>query len=431
MSARATDSGPRTRGRLRAAGPVAPAVSAGPGPRRRWDPLVSRATSSFPRTALVLVGGLAALAAVVALLVSSAAPTRYTSSTEVAPQLSLLDGSSGTNVFSLNIDGAKRFIDSQVALMSGRDVLTPVEKSSGLSSTELTSRLDVKPGDSGATVVVTATDTDPTRAYEVTAAVIDSYRTVRAQQLRTLAKTRYDVIQSQLDEQRLLGLVSGELALQLQRDLAAILVPLNAGPGATLTVVSSPSLPEPAPKGGVLKALLAFVATAALVGAVLLVRRATGDRVLDARDIKALPGTTVLGLLRRHDGDEVAADRAASLLSLPVTAPTEVLVLSALPEPLDQTASRALLAGLLASGRPAQLITSPDETRLEGHLVVRPRGWATQLPELDEPLPASTVLCLVLVQGMTGAEVHAAITSVRQVSALPIGLLLLQGRTLP
>ncbi len=398
---------------------------------RRWEPLLSRATSSFLRSATVLVVVLAGLAAVVALAVSSTAPTRWASSTEVAPQLSLLDGSNGTNVFSLNIDGAKRFIDSQVALMSGRDVLRPVELSSSLSSAALQDRLEVKAGASGATVVITTRDTDPTRAYEITAAVVDSYRTVRAQQLRALAKTRYDVISSQLDEQRLLGLSAGELSLQLERDLAAILVPLNAGPTATLTVVSSPSLPEPAPNGGVLKALIAFLATAALVSSVLLLRRATLGRVLDARDIEVPAGAAVLGLLRRHDGTDVAGDRAASLLALPATAPTEVLVLSAVPEPVDVVAAQALVAGLLAAGRPAQLLRSPDDPRLADHLAIRARGWATQLPEADAALPPSTVLCLVLVQGMSRAEVHAAVTSVRQVSALPMGLLLLQGRTLP
>ncbi len=399
--------------------------------RRRRDRVLSPLTSSFARAATATVLLLSALAASVALLAANAAPTRWTTTAEVAPQLSLLDGSSGTNVFSLNIDGAKRFIDSQVALMKGREVAAAVRQATGLTPEDLKDRVKVTPGLSGATVLVTTTDPDRTSAYELANAVVDSYRTVRGQQLRALAKTRYDVISSQLDQQRLLGLSTGELALQLQRDLAAILVPLNAGPAATLTVVSSAGLPEPAPRGALLKAILAFVATAAAGTSVLLVRRAIGDRVLDPRDIAPEVDSTVLGLFRRHDGPDVAADRVATLLSLGGPKPTEILVLSALPEPLDEQAAHILLAGLRAAGRPAQLVAAEAQERLADHVHVTPRGWATQLPELDLELGDSVVLCLALVQGMSAAEVHAAVASVRHVTALPLGLLLLQGRTLP
>ena len=407
------------------------AAAGDPWPRRRRDRVLGPFTSSFGRAATATVLLLAGLAAAMALLAASAAPTRWTTTTEVAPQLSLLDGSSGTNVFSLNIDGAKRFIDSQVALMEGREVVAAVGQAIGLSADDLKARVKVTPGLSGATVVVTTTDPDRSRAYELANAVVNSYRTVRGQQLRALAKTRYDVISSQLDQQRLLGLSSGELALQLQRDLAAILVPLNAGPAATLTVVSSAGVPEPAPKGALLKAVLAFVATAAAATTVLLLRRAMGDRVLDPRDIAPTAGTTVLGLVRRHDGPDVAADRVATLLSLGGPRPTEILVLSALPERLDEQAAQILVTGLRAAGRPAQLVTGEEQERLADHVHVTPRGWATQLPELDLELADSAVLCLALVQGMSAAEVHAAVASVRHVTALPLGLLLLQGRTLP
>jgi len=406
--------------------PVTPA----PRGRRRRVPLRSRLTSSFAGAAIATVLVLSTLAAVVAGVLASAAPTRWTTTTEIAPQLSLLDGGNGSNVFSLNIDGAKRFIDSQVALTVGRDVLVGVQGKSGLTPKELRRRIDVEAGKSGATVLITVTDADRTRAFELAGAVVTSYRTVRHQQLRAVAAARADVIQTELDVQRVLGLSDSELSLQLQRDLAAILVPLNAGPAATLTVVSSPSVPEPASNGAVVAALIAFVATSAVAGSILLLRRAMRDRVLSLGDLGSIPGMSPLGLLRRHEGDDVAAARVAQLMALPDTKPDEIVVLSALPEPLDERAGRFLLAGLLASGRPAQVL-GPDDVPLPEHILISPRGWATQFPELARELSPSTVVCLVLAQGMSGAEARAAIASVRQVTTRATGLLLVQRRALP
>jgi len=229
----------RAHGRVRAR-PGQPGLDVvavrGRGPiRRALDGL----TSTFARAATVLVVAVSLVAAAAALLLTSLGSRTWSSSAEIAPQLSLLDGENGTNVFSLNIDGAKRFVDAQVSLMKGRDVLQPVALADDL---------------------------------------IKSYAKVRGDQVHALAQSRYDAISSQLDEQRRLGLSGSELAAQLQRDLAAIYVPLNAGPSSVLTRVSSPSVAKPTPRGAVTKALIAFVGTAALVSAVLLARRLTSDR---------------------------------------------------------------------------------------------------------------------------------------------------------
>ncbi|MGZ6827614.1 MAG: hypothetical protein ACXVGH_12560, partial [Mycobacteriales bacterium] len=116
--------------------------------------LRDRATSSFARSATAVVLVLGALAATVAVGLTLASSRTWTSTEEFAPQLSLLDGGNGTNVYSLNIDGAKRFVDAQVALLQGRDVLGPVAADVHESYDDLARAVDVKAGASGATVVV-------------------------------------------------------------------------------------------------------------------------------------------------------------------------------------------------------------------------------------------------------------------------------------
>lgn len=393
--------------------------------------LTSSLTSSFARTTTTATLVLSLLAAGVAFGLSLRAERTWSSSTEIAPQLSLLDGGNGTNVFSLNIDGAKRFVDAQVALINGREVLGPVEQAAGMSAEEFDEHLDVEPGESGATVVITVRHPDSAQAPRFARGVVEAYRTVRTQQLRSLARSRYEVIARQLGEQRLLGLGSSELALQLQRDLAQVLVPLEAGPESVLTVVSSPSRPERTPRRSLLQALIAFVATAGLVTAVLLALRALSDRVIDPADLRDVEGGTPLGLLSRRDGPDVAAAHAAALLALPAVPASRIVVLSASAEALDEEVAQALADGLVTSGRPAQAVASPDAEGSPDVLPVAAGGWATQLPERLAALDPGTALCLAVRQGTPFAEVRASLASIRQVSALPVGLLLLPGRTLP
>lgn len=398
----------------------------------RW--LLDRATSSFARTATAVVLVLGALAATVAVGLTLASSRSWTSTEEFAPQLSLLDGGNGTNVYSLNIDGAKRFVDAQVALLKGRDVLGPVAANVKESYDDLASVVDVHAGSSGATVVVSVRDPEPARAQALTQAVVDSYTTVRSAQVRALAQGQADALSDQLDEQRRLGLSGSELAAQLQRDLAQLYVPLKAEPSSVLTVVSSASTPTPTPRGTAKVLVIAFLGTAALASAVLLGLRVVSDRILGPRDVPVSPGVVSVGLLRSHDPLEVASGYAAALLATAATHPECLLVLSATPEDLDEQAATALTAGLVASGRPARrlsLLSHAPGGAQSGPLAVVAGGWASQVPELLQGLDASTVVCVVARQGVHRSELEAALASVRQVCALPLGVLLLAGRSLP
>ncbi len=449
----------RAHGRVRAR-PGQPGLDVvavrGRGPiRRALDGL----TSTFARAATVLVVAVSLVAAAAALLLTSLGSRTWSSSAEIAPQLSLLDGENGTNVFSLNIDGAKRFVDAQVSLMKGRDVLQPVATAAGVPTEAFASRAAVAPGPSGATVILTVRDAEPRQAEALADDLIKSYAKVRGDQVHALAQSRYDAISSQLDEQRRLGLSGSELAAQLQRDLAAIYVPLNAGPSSVLTRVSSPSVAKPTPRGAVTKALIAFVGTAALVSAVLLARRLTSDRVLGGGDLPTGPGVSALGLLRNGDGDDRAAAQAAALLGRGVGPPSCLVVLSASSKRFDEVAAVALTRGLRAVGRPVLLVDrngaspglgppglqmAPDagpagsvsvqRSAAEegpGVLAVVAGGWATRLPALVSSLDPKSVLCLVAQQGCSRAELEASLSTIRQVSDLPVGILLLPGRSLP
>lgn len=412
-----------------------PAASAGRAPRGQW--LLDRVARTFGRAAASLVLAVALLAALVALGLNALTATTWTSSTQIAPQLSLLDGGLGTNVYSLNIDGAKRFVDSQVALMTGDDVVGPVARSSGLSLDAFRERLRVNPGSSGATIVVSVRDRDPDRAQSLATALVASYGKVRAQQVRDLAQTPFDALTSQLDLERRRGLSNSELSNQLQRDIAGLYGAMAAGPSSVLTVVSSASTAKMTPRGTVTKPLIAFVGTAALAVAVLMALRSLGDRVLAAGDVPEGDRVTALGLLPRLHADEVAAAQAAALLSTSAAPPTCILVLSATPENLDEGAAAALARGLSSSGRPAHTVglfgASHVATDLaDSHdLLVVAGGWATQLPELLSALDSGTVICLAVKQGSHRPELEAALASLRQVTDLPVGVLLLPGRSLP
>ncbi|MGZ6827177.1 MAG: hypothetical protein ACXVGH_10325, partial [Mycobacteriales bacterium] len=88
----------------------------------------------------------------------------------------------------------------------------------------------------------------------------------------------------------------------------------------------------------------------------------------------------------------------------------------------------------VATGRPARrtgLQASGSSGGAPGALAVVAGGWASQVPEVLQALSPSTVVCVVARQGVHRSELDAALASVRQVCALPLGVLLLAGRSLP